>query len=125
MIVSRPYELLTLLPGPDFPGGGQIITPFDDILAVDLLGVFLCMKYQIRQMLTQGGGVGGDFVDVDRVGEPQELLRTGDLLHLDLRAGRVPPPRAGQRPKRRRDGARPSRYAACSLRLTVSSVSAK
>ena len=29
---------------------------FDEILAVDLLGVFLCMKYQIRQMLKQGGG---------------------------------------------------------------------
>lgn len=29
---------------------------FDDILAVDLLGVFLCMKYEIRQMLKQGGG---------------------------------------------------------------------
>jgi len=29
---------------------------FDKIIAVNLKGVFLCMKYQIRQMLTQGGG---------------------------------------------------------------------
>jgi NAD(P)-dependent dehydrogenase (short-subunit alcohol dehydrogenase family) len=29
---------------------------FDEILAVDLLGVFLCMKYEIRQMLKTGGG---------------------------------------------------------------------
>jgi NAD(P)-dependent dehydrogenase (short-subunit alcohol dehydrogenase family) len=29
---------------------------FDDILAVDLLGVFLCMKYEIRHMLKAGGG---------------------------------------------------------------------
>jgi NAD(P)-dependent dehydrogenase (short-subunit alcohol dehydrogenase family) len=29
---------------------------FDEILAVDLLGVFLCMKYEIRHMLKAGGG---------------------------------------------------------------------
>jgi NAD(P)-dependent dehydrogenase (short-subunit alcohol dehydrogenase family) len=29
---------------------------FDDMLAVNLTGVFLCMKYEIAQMLTQGGG---------------------------------------------------------------------
>jgi NAD(P)-dependent dehydrogenase (short-subunit alcohol dehydrogenase family) len=29
---------------------------FDAMLAVNLTGVFLCMKYEITQMLTQGGG---------------------------------------------------------------------
>jgi NAD(P)-dependent dehydrogenase (short-subunit alcohol dehydrogenase family) len=29
---------------------------FDGMLAVNLTGVFLCMKYEIAQMLTQGGG---------------------------------------------------------------------
>jgi NAD(P)-dependent dehydrogenase (short-subunit alcohol dehydrogenase family) len=29
---------------------------FDYIMAVNLRGVWLCMKYEIRQMLTQGGG---------------------------------------------------------------------
>jgi NAD(P)-dependent dehydrogenase (short-subunit alcohol dehydrogenase family) len=29
---------------------------FDDMLAVNLTGVFLCMKYEIAQMLAQGGG---------------------------------------------------------------------
>lgn len=29
---------------------------FDQIIAVDLKGVFLCMKYEIAQMLKQGGG---------------------------------------------------------------------
>ena len=42
---------------------GQIVSVADDTeenwdrtLAVDLKGVWLCMKYQIRQMLKQGGG---------------------------------------------------------------------
>src|SRR5947208_12570536 len=29
---------------------------FDKVLAVDLKGVFLCMKYEIQQMLQGGGG---------------------------------------------------------------------
>lgn len=29
---------------------------FDKVIAVDLRGVFLCMKYEIRHMLTAGGG---------------------------------------------------------------------
>lgn len=29
---------------------------WDDVIAINLTGVFLCMKYEIRQMLTQGGG---------------------------------------------------------------------
>lgn len=29
---------------------------FDNVLAVDLKGVFLCMKFEIRQMLRNGGG---------------------------------------------------------------------
>jgi len=29
---------------------------FDDMLAVNLTGVFLCMKYELAQMLQQGGG---------------------------------------------------------------------
>lgn len=32
-------------------------TEFDQILAVNLKGVWLCMKYEIQQMLRQGGGV--------------------------------------------------------------------
>lgn len=31
-------------------------TEFDDVVATDLRGVFLCMKYQIPHMLTAGGG---------------------------------------------------------------------
>ena len=30
---------------------------FDEVIAVDLKGVFLCMKYEIRHMLESGGGV--------------------------------------------------------------------
>ena len=30
---------------------------FDEVIAVDLRGVFLCMKYEIRHMLKAGGGV--------------------------------------------------------------------
>ena len=30
---------------------------FDEVVAVDLKGVFLCMKYEIRHMLAAGGGV--------------------------------------------------------------------
>lgn len=30
---------------------------FDEVIAVDLKGVFLCMKYEIQQMLRAGGGV--------------------------------------------------------------------
>jgi NAD(P)-dependent dehydrogenase (short-subunit alcohol dehydrogenase family) len=41
---------------PTLPLAEMADDTFDDILAVDLLGVFLCMKYQIRQMLKQGGG---------------------------------------------------------------------
>lgn len=29
---------------------------FDKVIAVDLMGVFLCMKYEIRHMLHAGGG---------------------------------------------------------------------
>jgi NAD(P)-dependent dehydrogenase (short-subunit alcohol dehydrogenase family) len=31
-------------------------TSFDRMLAVNLTGVFLCLKYEIKQMLAQGGG---------------------------------------------------------------------
>jgi NAD(P)-dependent dehydrogenase (short-subunit alcohol dehydrogenase family) len=30
---------------------------FEEVLAVDLKGVFLCMKYEIQQMLQNGGGI--------------------------------------------------------------------
>jgi NAD(P)-dependent dehydrogenase (short-subunit alcohol dehydrogenase family) len=30
---------------------------FDKVISVNLKGVWLCMKYEIRQMVTQGGGV--------------------------------------------------------------------
>ncbi|MFO1400620.1 MAG: SDR family oxidoreductase [Steroidobacteraceae bacterium] len=41
---------------PTLPLAEMADDTFDDILAVDLLGVFLCMKYQIRHMLKAGGG---------------------------------------------------------------------
>jgi NAD(P)-dependent dehydrogenase (short-subunit alcohol dehydrogenase family) len=41
---------------PTLPLADMADDTFDDILAVDLLGVFLCMKYEIRQMLRSGGG---------------------------------------------------------------------
>ncbi|MCZ4263460.1 hypothetical protein O4G76_21795, partial [Limimaricola sp. G21655-S1] len=31
-------ELMQHVPGPDFPGGGQIITPYEDILAAYEVG---------------------------------------------------------------------------------------
>ncbi len=41
---------------PTLPLADMADDVFDDILAVDLLGVFLCMKYEIRHMLKAGGG---------------------------------------------------------------------
>lgn len=35
----------------------QSVEDFDKLMAINVRGVFLCMKYQIQQMLTQGGGV--------------------------------------------------------------------
>jgi NAD(P)-dependent dehydrogenase (short-subunit alcohol dehydrogenase family) len=43
------------------PGGAPLAeleeASFDEVIAVDLKGVFLCMKYEIRHMLKSGGGV--------------------------------------------------------------------
>jgi len=39
---------------------------FDDILAVNLRGVFLCLKYELRQMMAQGDG--GAIVNTSSVG---------------------------------------------------------
>jgi NAD(P)-dependent dehydrogenase (short-subunit alcohol dehydrogenase family) len=43
------------------PGGTPLAeleeASFDEVIAVDLKGVFLCMKYEIRHMLKAGGGV--------------------------------------------------------------------
>ena len=43
------------------PGGAPLAeleeASFDEVIAVDLKGVFLCMKYEIRHMLKAGGGV--------------------------------------------------------------------
>ena len=41
---------------PTLPLAEMADDTFDDILAVDLLGVFHCMKYEILQMLKQRGG---------------------------------------------------------------------
>jgi NAD(P)-dependent dehydrogenase (short-subunit alcohol dehydrogenase family) len=42
------------------PGGQRLheltLTSFDTMLAINLTGVFLCLKYEIAQMLAQGGG---------------------------------------------------------------------
>ena len=35
----------------------QYVEDFDSTMATNLWGVFLCMKYEIQQMLTQGAGV--------------------------------------------------------------------
>ncbi|WP_309744661.1 MULTISPECIES: SDR family oxidoreductase [unclassified Chamaesiphon] len=35
----------------------QSIEDFDRVMAINLRGLFLCMKYEIQQMLTQGSGV--------------------------------------------------------------------
>ena len=35
----------------------QSVEDFDKLMAINVRGVFLCMKYQIQQMLTQGAGV--------------------------------------------------------------------
>jgi NAD(P)-dependent dehydrogenase (short-subunit alcohol dehydrogenase family) len=35
----------------------QSVEDFDSMMATNLRGVFLCMKYEIQQMLTQGAGV--------------------------------------------------------------------
>ncbi len=35
----------------------QLIEDFDKLMAINLRGLFLCMKYEIEQMLSQGGGV--------------------------------------------------------------------
>jgi NAD(P)-dependent dehydrogenase (short-subunit alcohol dehydrogenase family) len=35
----------------------QSIEDFDNLMAINVRGLFLCMKYEIQQMLTQGSGV--------------------------------------------------------------------
>ena len=35
----------------------QSIDDFDRVMAINVRGIFLCMKYEIQQMLTQGSGV--------------------------------------------------------------------
>ncbi len=35
----------------------QLIEDFDKLMAINVRGLFLCMKYEIQQMLTQGTGV--------------------------------------------------------------------
>ena len=42
------------------------MTDFDDILAVNLRGVFLCLKYEMAQMIKQGHG--GSIVNTSSVG---------------------------------------------------------
>ncbi|MBD2535910.1 SDR family NAD(P)-dependent oxidoreductase [Nostoc flagelliforme FACHB-838] len=35
----------------------QLIEDFDNLMAINVRGLFLCMKYEIQQMLSQGSGV--------------------------------------------------------------------
>jgi NAD(P)-dependent dehydrogenase (short-subunit alcohol dehydrogenase family) len=42
---------------PPKPLHEQSVEDFDTMMATNLRGVFLCMKYEIQQMLTQGAGV--------------------------------------------------------------------
>ncbi|WP_250126671.1 glucose 1-dehydrogenase [Chroococcidiopsis sp. CCMEE 29] len=42
---------------PGKPLHEQSIEEFDNLMAINVRGLFLCMKYEIQQMLTQGSGV--------------------------------------------------------------------
>jgi NAD(P)-dependent dehydrogenase (short-subunit alcohol dehydrogenase family) len=42
---------------PKKPLHEQSVEDFDKLMAINVRGLFLCMKYQIQQMLTQGSGV--------------------------------------------------------------------
>lgn len=42
---------------PSKPLHEQSIEDFDKLMAINVRGLFLCMKYEIQQMLTQGAGV--------------------------------------------------------------------
>ena len=42
---------------PPKPLHEQLIEDFDKLMAINVRGLFLCMKYEIRQMLNQGSGV--------------------------------------------------------------------
>ena len=42
--------------GDNLPLHEQSVEGFDQLMAINLRGVFLCMKYEIAQMLRQGGG---------------------------------------------------------------------
>lgn len=42
---------------PQKPLHEQSIEDFDKLMAINVRGLFLCMKYEIQQMLSQGGGV--------------------------------------------------------------------
>jgi NAD(P)-dependent dehydrogenase (short-subunit alcohol dehydrogenase family) len=42
---------------PTKPLHDQSVEDFDKLMAINVRGLFLCMKYQIQQMLTQGAGV--------------------------------------------------------------------
>ncbi len=42
---------------PTKPLHQQSIEDFDKLMAINVRGVFLCMKYEVQQMLTQGAGV--------------------------------------------------------------------
>ena len=42
---------------PPKPLHEQLIGEFDKLMAINVRGLFLCMKYEIEQMLTQGAGV--------------------------------------------------------------------
>jgi NAD(P)-dependent dehydrogenase (short-subunit alcohol dehydrogenase family) len=42
---------------PTKPLHEQSVEDFDKLMAINVRGLFLCMKYQIQQMLTQGAGV--------------------------------------------------------------------
>ena len=42
---------------PEKPLHEQSIEDFDNLMAINVRGLFLCMKYEIEQMLTQGSGV--------------------------------------------------------------------
>ena len=42
---------------PQKPMHEQSVEDFDKLMAINVRGLFLCMKYEIQQMLTQGAGV--------------------------------------------------------------------
>jgi len=60
---------ITRASGASKPLHEQSIDDFDELMAVNVRGLFLCMKYEIQQMLTQGVIVNTSAIAVDCVSD--------------------------------------------------------